>query len=145
MYQDSSFLYSGILILVWVFLALRNKLPSIDGIRELVGILNSRGGNILILTALTLTFFHASMRWFYYVMGLLQSKSITPDNAVLIAGISFVTGTAFGSAIGALLSALTGQDGRARTTDKNGAPPIPAVTVPISPESAPIPVPVPAQ
>lgn len=145
MYHDSSVLYSGVLLLIWVFLALRNKLPSIEGVRALVGILNSRGGNILILTMLTLTFFQASMRWFYYVMGLLQSKSITPDNAVLIAGISFVTGTAFGSAIGALLSALTGQDGRSRAGDKNGAPPIPAVTVPASPEPAPIPVPAPAQ
>jgi Na+/phosphate symporter len=117
----------GVLLLFWatfVVMQWYGKLPKIQSIHDLVDLMNSRGGNLLILTIMVGGFFHAAMVLYFHVMSLYERKLITPDNALVSIGWSFVTGTAFGGAFGALLNAMSGSASKSRATDKqNGEEP----------------------
>lgn len=110
--------------LVWLLLQYSGKMPKIDSIKEFVSMLNSRGGNILILTFLSLVFFAYSVQLFNQAIFLIARKQLEPANAILLMGIQFVTNTAFGTAIGALVKSMTGADSYTRASDK-GAPLVP--------------------
>lgn len=95
-------------------------------LRELVSILNTKGGNILLLSFFSMAFFYSSMQMFYFGLNLIVDKKISPENAVLLMGIAFVTGSAFGGAFGALITMLSGE-GRPteRQADKGRGPALP--------------------
>ena len=95
-------------------------------LRELVAILNTKGGNIILLAFFSMAFFYSSMQMFYFGLNLIVDKKISPENAVLLMGIAFVTGSAFGGAFGALITMLSGEGRSAeRQADKGriAAPP----------------------
>lgn len=117
MNSDNTWAYIFFFTLIYVFLAMRDKLPSVVAIGDLISLLNSRGGNIFILSVMTFVFFFTGMKWFYYLMDLQRTKSISADNALLLNSISWITGAAFSGSSSALYSALTGQDSKARTDD----------------------------
>ena len=100
----------GILLFVLLYMHAKGKGIDLDAVKDAVSFLNSKGGNILVLLALTVFFFKSAMEMYYRMIYMIASKAITPDNAVAINGWTFVTGVAFGGAFAALLKSLGGEE-----------------------------------
>jgi hypothetical protein len=110
----------GFFVLLWAWMQWNKKLPPTDSIQKFVAIINSRGGNIVILTVASVYFFRYSMYLFMHLLEMVQAKTITEDNAFGLMAIQFVTTSAFGGAMGALLKTMTGESSTARATDSPG-------------------------
>ena len=101
----------GTVLLVIIIIAVFGwfgKLPSISQMREAMELINSRGGNILLLLAATIIGTGASLRLFYYVIQLSVDGKVAQDNVFAIMSLTFVTGTVTGNFQGALLKTMTG-------------------------------------
>ncbi len=109
----------GAILVTLVTLHAMHKMPSLDNIKDFVAALNSRGGNLLILVCLTVWFFHAAVEFFYRTLWMIENKALTPDNALVVNGWTFITGVAFGGSFAALLKSMTGSDSK----PENGPPP----------------------
>ena len=96
-------------VLLLVFLAWHNKLPRVATVHEFFDALNSRGGNIVILGLMSIAFFKSAMQMFYWTMDKIVDGKVSADNAILLAGFSFVTGTAFGGSFSSMLKGMTGE------------------------------------
>jgi hypothetical protein len=83
--------------------------PAIASIRDLADLMNTKGGVILLLGVFSAVFFFAGMRWLYWTTMLIVHKDITPDNAVIGMGFSWISGAAFGSSFGAMLNSMKGE------------------------------------
>lgn len=97
------------LVAVFVTLAilsLANKLPTTPQLQDIMTILNSRGGNILVLSLLTVYFFWRAEHMYYVVLAQIQAATITADNGIALNGLSFDTGVA-SAAFGALLKTMS--------------------------------------
>lgn len=116
----------GAVALTYLVLQYFRKLPSAESIQDLLAALNSRGGNILILSCFSGYFFHHSLVMFYSLLGMVKEGALTQDNAFALMGLQFVTSTAFGGFSGALLKTMTGESSKARTSDTNGGPKVTA-------------------
>jgi len=99
------FLMLGIFVLMQWF----GKLPPIETIQQLATITNTKGGNIFILATMSIIFFFTAIRMTYWCLDRVAAKAFTADNAVLMLGLSFVTGTAFGGAFSSMLKAMSGE------------------------------------
>ena len=84
---------------------------TVHSVGELAAIMDSRGGNILILLALVLIFYKSALHLFYWALDKVISGTLKPDNTIALMGLSFVTGAAFGGAFPTLLKAMTGLNG----------------------------------
>lgn len=91
---------------VVAILSLANKLPTTPQLQDVMTILNSRGGNILVLAMLTVYFFYRAEHMYYVVLAQIQASSITADNGIALNGLSFDTGVA-SAAFGALLKTMS--------------------------------------
>ena len=100
----------ALIVLSYLVLALRGKLPSVEAIQEFASVINSKGGNILWLGFFTLLFFSASVSMFYWAMNRIIEGKLTPDNAVLMMGLQFVTGVAFGGSFASMLKVMSGEN-----------------------------------
>lgn len=103
--------------LAWAIMQWNDKLPSTKSIQHFVSIINSRGGNIIILAASSVYFFKYSMYIFMDLLTMVKDKTISEDNAFALMAIQFVTTSAFGGSMGALLKTMTGESSTARSTD----------------------------
>lgn len=126
--------------LLFVFLLWHKKLPTVESIQGLATVSATKGGNIIILMVMAFSFFFAGMRLIYYCLGLSVDGKITVDNAVMMLAISFVTGTAFGNVMGALLKTMTGENVKSDTssvTVTKEVTPAPAIPPTIDPQELP--------
>lgn len=125
----------AVVIVIYLLLVFRNKMPSMGAFKEFVDAINTAGGHIFLLSLFSLYFFRTAMRFFFHVLSL-PDEEITKHEAIIMTGIGFLTGTAFGGAWGALIKTMSG--GRA-----NGVTPHPIVdSTPPAPEPTPdVPVP----
>lgn len=98
-----------VIICLYAAGAWKDKLPSTNAIYSLVAMIDTKGGNILILGALALYFFHRTEQMYYAVMTLAQSGKITSDNGVALNGLLFCNG-AFSGVSGALLKVMSGTE-----------------------------------
>ena len=102
--------FAGILFILMLFtLLLLNKLPTPEGFEHFLSALNSKGGNILILSVFTYIFSIQTIRWFYRLLEMVAEHQLNEANAIATLGAQFLTTTAFGMFAGALISTLTGQ------------------------------------
>jgi len=99
----------------YLVLSFANKLPSMATFKEFADIINTAGGNILLLTLLTVWSIKIAMQFFYHLLALPQDQ-FDKASSIITAGITFVQGGLTGMFIGALIKTLTG--GKA-----NGNPP----------------------
>lgn len=100
----------GVLSVLLLLLIFSDRIPSIGTIREFVEIINTRGGNILLLGFFVWIFFRSAMLFIYHVMAIADSAGpIDKAQAVVVSGLGFVTGSAFGGAFGALLKTMNPQ------------------------------------
>lgn len=100
----------ALLVLTYGVLAYAGKLPAVSSIQDLSNVINSKGGNILWLGGFTLIFFSAGMGLLYWSMNRVIEGKLTPDNAVLMMGISWITGSAFGGSFSSMLKVMSGEN-----------------------------------
>jgi len=127
-----------VFVLVWLLLQLTGKGPKMQSMRDFVNLINTRGGNILLLAAFGWYFFNVSMRLFYHTIALMAAKQLDTQNAVALMALQFCTTSAFGGAFGAMLKTMTGSDGQSRTTDILADPDTRVVTTMSSVKTGPI-------
>lgn len=105
--------------ILWVVMQWHGKMPAADSIQKFVSVINSRGGNIIVLLGASIYFFKYSMYLFFDLITKIGNKTITPDNAIALMAIQFITTSAFGGAMGALLKTMTGESSTARKGDSS--------------------------
>lgn len=98
------------LSLTWIaaFFWWKDKFPSIEGFKGFVELINTKGGNILVLLFFSLLGCFASIRMLYYLIQLSVDGKLQQDNSFALLAISFVTNTLTGAFIGAMLKTMTG-------------------------------------
>jgi len=98
---------AGVFAVILLLLIFSDRIPSIGTIREFVEIINTRGGNIMLLAFFVWIFFRSAMLFIYHVMALAEMPGpVDKAQAVITSGLGFVTGSAFGGAFGALLKTM---------------------------------------
>lgn len=115
----------GVFLAVFILLLLKNKLPSVDGLKEVVDILNSRGGNILILAYASIYFFNKAFASMQLMMQMVAAGTLKPDNVFAHTTSQFLTSVAFGGAFGALLKTMTGEPNQKNGNGGGSPPPSP--------------------
>jgi hypothetical protein len=121
----------ALVVLVYLVLVFGNKMPGMAAFKDFVDAINTAGGHIFLLSLFSLYFFRTAMRFFLHVLGL-SDEVVTKQNAVIMTGIAFLTGTAFGGAWAALIKTMSG--GKA-----NGSTPPIDSSAPVSTGDAPAP------
>jgi len=94
-----------------VFLVYKTGGFNTESIATVGRIADTRGGNILILVSLTILFFGIAMGLGYHILAMIEAKTLTSDNTLAVMLVQFVTGGAFGTALGALIQLLGGSKG----------------------------------
>ena len=94
------------------------KLPSIDSIQALANVVNTKGGNILALGMFSLVFFFTGLGLIYWSLNRMMEGKLTVDNAVLMMGLSWISGTAFGGAFSSMLKVMSGENPEPPVTEK---------------------------
>lgn len=115
--------------------------PQIDSLTRLVDMLNTKGGNIIILGGLAVYFYHDTMVAYWSVVNLVKEGTIAADNGIALNALAF-SATAFGGVSGALLKVMSGEESKppvgmsniTRTTNS---------TLPVDPQTIPAVVDVP--
>lgn len=102
----------------WLILMILRIAPEVRSVKYLISTLNDKGGHILILVVLTVMFFRAAMELLYFSLANIVDGKIDSQNALLVQGFQFVTGTAFGASIGALLTSMNASNERAGGKDR---------------------------
>lgn len=111
--------WAGTLIIFFTFVCMQwyKKLPSGQDMQELASVVNSRGGNILVLAFFSIGFFIAALKFTYWIIGRASNGEITVENSVAMAAFTWMTGSAFGGAFTSMVKAMTGENGKARSSD----------------------------
>jgi hypothetical protein len=97
----------AVCVVSYVALAFNNRLPSMQAFKDFADVINSAGGNILLLSIFTAWSIKIAMQFFYHLLGLPDDR-LSKADAIVTAGIAFVTGTLVGTFAGALIKTLTG-------------------------------------
>lgn len=121
-------------VAAWLVLLWANKLPHVKGIKYLLSALNDAGGHIFVLLILTLVTFYASLHLFYHAIDLIVNKRIAEENGVMMMGLTWASGQAFGLFAGALLKTMIPSTQRAS---------MPGREEPAAPNPSAVPVPTP--
>lgn len=107
----------------YLVLSFANRLPSMHAFKDFADTIDSAGGNIILLTLLTVWSIKIAMQFFYHLLAL-PADQFDKANSIITAGITYVQGGLSGVFIGALVKTLTG--GKANTsggtTPGNGTP-----------------------
>lgn len=82
--------------------------PTVSNIQNVVTILNTKGGIILTLGAMSIFFFIITIWMFFIILQDLKAKTLTVDNAVALMAIQFCMNSAFSVCLGAMLKTMTG-------------------------------------
>lgn len=108
--QNAVLVEVGLFLVIYAILAWKRVLPSVESIRQFAAVLDSKGGNVIILSAFSIIFFASAMRLVYYLLENTKDGKIDVSNAIIMSALQFVTGGAFGGAFASLLKTLTGQE-----------------------------------
>lgn len=124
-----------VVIVAYGILAKAKLLPSVDALQEFASMLNSKGGNILVLAGLSLLFFETAVHMTYWCLDRMNEGKLTVDNAVMMMGLTFITGSCFGGAFSSMLKVMSGENptphnGTTATTTTVATTTIPGATSP---------------
>jgi hypothetical protein len=129
----------ALIVVAYLVLVFYNKLPTMASFKDFVDAINTAGGHIFILTLFAGWFFVSSMRFLFHILNM-PDEVITKHDAVIMGGIEFVTGTAFGGAWGALIKTMSGGKANGTTPPPSDPPAAPAApATPPPPGAAPLP------
>jgi len=102
-------------VVVW-----RKAWPSAAVLHDLVDLMNTKGGIILLLWMTSMIFFGVGMKMVYWGVNRMLEGKLSTDNALILSAFNWITGSAFGGAFGAMIKTMTGDDpkhDRNRITD----------------------------
>lgn len=119
----------GAVLVCYMVLAFRNKLPGMQSFKDFLDAVNSGGGHIFLLTILSVWSIKIAMQFFYHLLGL-PAEQVDKNSAIVTAGITFVQGTLVGMFVSALLKTMSG--GKANGNTPQPAP-APVADVPVEP------------
>lgn len=85
--------------------------PNIDSLTRLVDMINTKGGNIILLMWLSVYFYHDTMAAYWSVVELIKGGTIASDNGIALNALTF-SSTAFGAVSGALLKVMSGEESK---------------------------------
>lgn len=91
----------------YLVLSFSNKLPSMNSFKEFADIINTAGGNIILLALLAVWSIKIAMQFFYHILAL-PPDQFDKASSIITAGITYVQGGLSGMFIGALIKTLTG-------------------------------------
>jgi uncharacterized membrane protein len=92
-------------IVVW-----RKAWPSAQVTHDLVELMNTKGGIIILLWITSMIFFFVGMKMVYWGVNRMLEGKLSTDNALILSAFNWITGSAFGGAFGALLKTMVGED-----------------------------------
>jgi hypothetical protein len=95
------------IMLSYLVLSFANRLPSMNSFKEFADIINSAGGNIILLALLTVWSIKIAMQFFYHILAL-PPDQFDKASSIITAGITYVQGGLSGMFLGALIKTLTG-------------------------------------
>ena len=95
------------LIGIHLLLVFSNKMPSMASFKDFADTINSAGGHIILLSLFSGWFFISAMRFFFHTLNL-PDEVISKHEALVMNAVSFLTGSAFGGAWGALIKTMSG-------------------------------------
>src|SRR6266478_4887379 len=95
------------IMLSYLVLSFANRLPSMSSFKEFADIINSSGGNIILLVLLTVWSIKIAMQFFYHLLAM-PVDEFDKASSFITAGITYVQGGLSGMFIGALIKTLTG-------------------------------------
>jgi hypothetical protein len=93
----------GVFVLAW-----GEKMPSTEALVKFLDALNTKGGNLLLLSGFTGFFAIISVRTFLYIIDLSVNGKMNQDNTFALQAIAWVTGGLTTGFMGALLKTMTG-------------------------------------
>lgn len=96
---------AGLLTLATISILRQVVIPSFSTLSSFMALLNSKGGLIFVLLILWIISFTASIALGLWAL----VKGVSPENAILMMLLSWVTGQAWGNINGALLKTMTGE------------------------------------
>jgi len=97
-------------IVAVLVLALYGKLPTVASFVTFCNAINTRGGNIVLLSFMVFLLVTMSMKYVYFLVGLEITGKLTKESALAMNGFTFITGGVTGLITGAFLKALSPQD-----------------------------------
>lgn len=108
----------------YLFLTVINKLPSMRAFKDFADTIDSAGGNIILLTLLTVWSIKIAMQFFYHLLAL-PADQFGKADSIITAGITYVQGGLSGMFIGALIKTLTGGKASSGATPSSAVEPLP--------------------
>jgi uncharacterized membrane protein len=116
---DKYDLYVALAAIAITLLAIRmlNRMPSTASIQDAVSVLNTRGGQILVLSVMSMTFFFSTLLVIVLILSGIKSGTLREDNSIALLAIQFCTTGAFGGTMGAMLTLLTGEKAAPKSPD----------------------------
>lgn len=109
--------FAFFMVLVMVLMQWHGKLPTMNSLNSLANIINSRGGNIMVLGGFSILFFVTAIRFTYWIISKSMDGKVTVENSVAMAAFTWITGSAFGGSFTSMVKAMTGENTKARSTD----------------------------
>jgi hypothetical protein len=104
MLESTALLVIGMIFaLIWT-----NRFPSLDTVIKALEALNTKGGNLFLLSFFTAMFAIISIRTFLYIIDLSVNGKMNQDNTFALQAIAWVTGGLTTGFMGALLKTMTG-------------------------------------
>jgi hypothetical protein len=91
----------------YLVLSFANRLPTMNSFKEFADIINTAGGNIILLSLLAMWSIKIAMQFFYHLLAL-DPAQFDKSSSIITAGITYVQGGLSGMFIGALIKTLTG-------------------------------------
>lgn len=91
----------------YLILSFAGRLPSMNSFKDFADIINTAGGNIILLSLLTVWSIKIAMQFFYHLLAL-PPEQFDKASSIVTAGITYVQGGLSGMFIGALIKTLTG-------------------------------------
>lgn len=124
----------AVFIIIYLALVFGNRLPTMKSFKEFLDAINSAGGHIFLLAALSVYSIKIAMQFFYHILALPEAM-FTKQESIITAGITFVQGTLVGTFLGALIKTMSG--GKANSDRRAGdASPPASEPKPPAPEPA---------
>src|ERR1039458_3059201 len=105
-------------IVAVLVLALYGKLRTVASFVTFCNAINTRGGNIVLLSFMVFLLVTMSMKYVYFLVGLEITGSLTKESALAMNGFTFITGGVTGLILGAFLKALSPQDMPTRSEER---------------------------
>ena len=103
-------IWTAVILTLFVLLIWRTGLRfSVAGTQELVTVLNTKGGIMLVLGSFSLFFFIATIWVFYTILQDIKAGALREDNAVALLALQFCMNSAFSLCLGEMLKTMTGE------------------------------------